>query len=338
VSDWNESNASSFSFIKNKPTQLSQFTDNIGVGSHIANKSNPHSVTKAQVGLGNVDNTSDLLKPISNAVQNALNLKANLASPTFTGNVTAPKIFINKAGNAASGISWYNSTYTAWQDYMANSGTTGNGVHANITAPSGTLVTTWARRSFIEGIAGYGWTFESGTNSSTTPSVVAEIRASDGAAKFGGNVTAPTFIGALSGNASTATKLQNARTIWGQSFNGTGNISGAITGATTGNFSGTVTAPTFSGALAGNATTSTTATYLTRAGTSITTAPATHGLRFDTQVSSSTTGIFPTSNNSNAVITLNRHSGNYDSQLGFSSNGDIYYRAFSNVALNTTQA
>ncbi len=31
--------------------------------SHINNKSNPHSVTAAQVGLGNVDNTSDANKP-----------------------------------------------------------------------------------------------------------------------------------------------------------------------------------------------------------------------------------------------------------------------------------
>ena len=41
----------------------------------IANKSNPHEVTKAQIGLGNVDNTSDLNKPISSATQSALNLK-----------------------------------------------------------------------------------------------------------------------------------------------------------------------------------------------------------------------------------------------------------------------
>lgn len=44
---------------------------------HISNKSNPHSVTKAQVGLGNVDNTSDANKPISTATQNALNSKFN---------------------------------------------------------------------------------------------------------------------------------------------------------------------------------------------------------------------------------------------------------------------
>ena len=43
--------------------------------THISNKSNPHSVTKAQVGLGNVDNTSDANKPISNATQTALNGK-----------------------------------------------------------------------------------------------------------------------------------------------------------------------------------------------------------------------------------------------------------------------
>lgn len=43
--------------------------------THINNKSNPHEVTKDQVGLGNVDNTSDANKPISNATQTALNGK-----------------------------------------------------------------------------------------------------------------------------------------------------------------------------------------------------------------------------------------------------------------------
>ena len=43
--------------------------------THINNKSNPHEVNKAQVGLGNVDNTSDANKPISNATQTALNGK-----------------------------------------------------------------------------------------------------------------------------------------------------------------------------------------------------------------------------------------------------------------------
>lgn len=54
------------------------------------NKSNiDHVHSKADIGLGNVDNTSDANKPISTATQTALNLKANLASPSFTGNVVA---------------------------------------------------------------------------------------------------------------------------------------------------------------------------------------------------------------------------------------------------------
>ena len=39
---------------------------------------NPHNTTKADIGLGNVDNTSDLNKPISTATQNALNTKADI--------------------------------------------------------------------------------------------------------------------------------------------------------------------------------------------------------------------------------------------------------------------
>ena len=45
-------------------------------------------VTKAHVGLGNVDNTSDASKPVSTLTQAALDLKAPLASPAFTGTVT----------------------------------------------------------------------------------------------------------------------------------------------------------------------------------------------------------------------------------------------------------
>ena len=44
--------------------------------SHLANTSNPHSVTKSQVGLGNVDDTSDADKPISTATRKALDGKA----------------------------------------------------------------------------------------------------------------------------------------------------------------------------------------------------------------------------------------------------------------------
>jgi hypothetical protein len=55
-------------------------------------------VTKSMVGLANADNTSDALKPISDATSSALALKAPLASPTFTGTVTLP------SGTVTSGM------------------------------------------------------------------------------------------------------------------------------------------------------------------------------------------------------------------------------------------
>ncbi len=50
------------------------------IDSHVASTSNPHGTTKAQVGLANVDNTSDASKPVSTAQQTALNLKEDTAN------------------------------------------------------------------------------------------------------------------------------------------------------------------------------------------------------------------------------------------------------------------
>ena len=54
------------------------------------------------VGLSNVNNTADLLKPISTATQTALDFKAPLASPTFTGTVSG----ITQSATAAGGTSY----------------------------------------------------------------------------------------------------------------------------------------------------------------------------------------------------------------------------------------
>jgi hypothetical protein len=98
---------------------------------------------------------------------------------------------LNRSSGADTGIQWYSSGYNAWTQYMAPTGA-GAGPKGSITAPSGDLVTSWALRSFIENNANFGWTFESGSSSATTPNVVAEIRASDGSAKFDGTVTVAT--------------------------------------------------------------------------------------------------------------------------------------------------
>ena len=57
------------------------------------NITTPTGIVKGDVGLGNVDNTADTAKPVSTAQQTALDLKANIASPTFTGTVTIPTPF-----------------------------------------------------------------------------------------------------------------------------------------------------------------------------------------------------------------------------------------------------
>jgi hypothetical protein len=126
-----------------------------------------------------------------NTSTGVLTVPGNITS----GSTTVPTILLNRNAGVG-GISWYSSAYTAWVDYMAPSATASQGPFANITSPTGSLVTSWGRRSFIENGAGYGWTFESGTPTATTPAIMAEISSSSGAARFVGPVTASTFYNA----------------------------------------------------------------------------------------------------------------------------------------------
>ena len=79
VGDWIISNGSVW-----------QKVDNTDAVTSVAGKTGAVTLTKTDVGLSNVDNTSDLNKPISTATQTALNAKAPLASPVFTGNPEVP--------------------------------------------------------------------------------------------------------------------------------------------------------------------------------------------------------------------------------------------------------
>lgn len=100
--------------------------------AHIANKSNPHSVTKAQVGLANVDNTSDVNKPISSATQTALNGKSDKAHKHKTADISdMPTALPADGGDAdtvdgkhASNFAASNHTHTAADIGAAASGHT----------------------------------------------------------------------------------------------------------------------------------------------------------------------------------------------------------------------
>ena len=61
------------------------------LNTHVLDYNNPHKVTKAQVGLENVDNTSDLNKPISTATQNALDKKVGKIDICSHGTQTNPE-------------------------------------------------------------------------------------------------------------------------------------------------------------------------------------------------------------------------------------------------------
>ena len=148
-------------------------------------------ITASMVGLGNVSNTSDANKPVSIAQQAALDLKANLASPQFTGTVRLP------AGSTSA---------------------------APLRLATGTLQTT-----AVFGSLEFDGTNLFLTNNSATPtrktiayrdSVIANGAVGSSQLASGltlGGTTTGTFSGPLAGNATTATSF-------------TGSLAGDVTG------------------------------------------------------------------------------------------------------------
>ncbi len=76
----------------------------------------PTGITKSDVGLANVDNTTDASKPVSTAAQTALDLKANLADPTFTGTVNAADLTLSGNLTINGTTTTINSTTLAVDD------------------------------------------------------------------------------------------------------------------------------------------------------------------------------------------------------------------------------
>lgn len=131
-----------------------QITANLStLTSHTSNTSNPHATTKAQVGLGNADNTSDANKPISTATQTALNAKqATLVSGTNIKTINGTSVLgsgdivtsvqlsyrhdfnvYDYLGKAASGSSESASVWTITRLTIASDGTATVGTATNVT-------------------------------------------------------------------------------------------------------------------------------------------------------------------------------------------------------------
>jgi len=82
--------------------------DQTALTAHVSDATNPHSVTATQVGLGNVDNTSDATKPVSGPTQTALNSKANssdlsnhINDLTNPHSVTAAQVGLGNVNNTS---------------------------------------------------------------------------------------------------------------------------------------------------------------------------------------------------------------------------------------------
>lgn len=110
-------------------------------------------LVKADVGLGNVDNTSDADKPISTAQQSALDLKANLASPTFTGTPSLPTGTTGVTQSAADSSTKLATTafVTTADNLKANlASPTFTGTPAAPTASQGTNTTQLATTAYVQ--------------------------------------------------------------------------------------------------------------------------------------------------------------------------------------------
>ena len=155
--DWSE--------INNKPTNLSQFTDDIVAGKYLP------------LSGGTIKGSITLNNPTSNTL--------------FEGAITLDA-----------------------KSYGSES-------YSQIRFKNGSDVST--RYGFINlkgSTYGHGSGVEIGRRNGDSTIIWASIDAS--------GITATSFIGNLTGNADSATKLATSRKIWGQSFDGTANINGAL--------------------------------------------------------------------------------------------------------------
>ena len=98
---------------------------------HSQANGNPHGTTKNDIGLGNVDNTSDLDKPISTATQTALDAKLSIETTSITGtevSFTNDRIYGSLASPETANIT-ANTT-------NAKLGVTNIIIHNSVTAPT----------------------------------------------------------------------------------------------------------------------------------------------------------------------------------------------------------
>ena len=271
---------------------------------------NSLSLFKTTLALNNVNNTTDLSKPISTATQTALDLKLNAADTvkyvkqTYTDSALLTKL------NLKDTVKYVKQTY-ADSALLTKLSITGNAATATsattaISAGTAATATKLATARKINGVDFDGSgdiTVTSSADAGTLTGTTLKSTVTNSSLTSVGTLTNLTvtnpITGSVTGNAATATKLATARKINGVDFDGSGDITvtssadaGTLTGTTlnatvTGSsltsvgilMNLTVTNP-IDGSLKGNAET---ATLATNAGTAtkLATARTINGVSFD---------------------------------------------------------
>ena len=149
------------------------------------------SLVKGDVGLGNVDNTADTAKPVSTAQQTALDLKANIASPTFTGTVggiTKSMVGLGSVDNTADTAK---PVSTAQQTALD--------LKANIASPTFTGTVSGITKSMV-GLGNVDNTADTAKPVSTAQQTALDLKA---------NIASPTFTGTVGGVTKSMVGLAN---------------------------------------------------------------------------------------------------------------------------------
>jgi hypothetical protein len=204
------------------------------------------TLTDYAAGAGTVSSADNILTAIQKLDGNDA-LKAPLASPTFTGTVTAPTFIGALTGNVTGDVSGNAATATALANPRTINGVAFDGTsNINITASAiadansltgtilapgvvtssltsvGTLESLTVTAPISGSITGNAATATSATTAGTVTTAAQPAITSVGTLS-GLTVTAP-ISGSVTGNAATATALANPRTINGVAFDGTSNI------------------------------------------------------------------------------------------------------------------